>query len=174
MAPLFHFEKFLQFLALTIFFLFLFHSARTDISVSSTSSPNSAHIICPQQSYSEPVLHMCGSRATENKSRIQRCFLAPPMPPQSFSSPPFSPIIISPQVQFSEFLGRGDLVLVGAFEFFFSSGLPHHLNYVSLYLVSGQYGNSLQLLFYEHRSSLKNLCVLVPPILLYVQGIELS
>lgn len=44
----------------------------------------------------------------------------PHPPPQSFSSPPFSEIIISPQVQFSEFSGRGDLVLVvGGSEYFF-------------------------------------------------------
>lgn len=48
-------------------------------------------------------------------------------PPQSFSSLPFSPIIISPQVQFSEFSGRGDLVLVGVSEYFFLISSPTSL-----------------------------------------------
>lgn len=71
-------------------------------------------------------------------------------------------------------LGGGSSFGGGNPNIFSSSVLSHRLNYVPLYLGSGQYGKFMQLLFYEQRSSLKNLCVLfprlVPPIYCFMSG----
>lgn len=114
MAPCSILRSSFGFLAFTKFFLF--HSTRTEISASYTLPPNSAGIICPQQSYSETVLHMCGSRASKNQSRIQRCYL---IPSHLSLSPHFSPMIVSAQIQSSEFSEEKKILL-----FFFLTSSP--------------------------------------------------
>lgn len=172
MAPLFHFEKFFQFLAFAKIFLFF-------STVLEQKSQLLMHLQIQLVSFvlSRAILRLFCTCVVQELLRIKAEFR------DAIWSPPiFLSLVTSLQwLYFLKFSLLSSQKTKKEPAFFSSPVLPRHLSYLWRYLVLGQNGNSMQCLSCEDGTSFKSVGVLLPSLVIsatyllhHVQRIELS